>query len=182
MLYTSQRAYAKHRGVNVNAVGEAIRSGRLVKCIVLDGFGTKKIGDVALADEEWERNTDAQRRVNAAGGVVTPALEVPPGAKVVIKRETIAPVEDNATATERLKSAQADLAELKYAEAAGELVPADDVLREWADLLSQVRTKMLGIPTALKQAIPSLTVADVVLIENAICTALEDVVAVEIEP
>ena len=160
--------------MNVNAVAEAIKSGRLRESLVLDEFGTKKIGDLALADQEWERNTDPQRRINVAGGVD------------VIRRVTPESAgtgdEELATSTERLKSAQADLAELKYAEAAGELVPAADVLREWADVLSSVRTRLLGVPTQIKQALPHLTVAEVQILEATIREALEGIVTEEIGP
>jgi len=173
----SQADYARHRsgkglpGSSRMSVSNAVKNGRIKESVsVVDG---KQVIDFALADQEWERNTDSQKRVNAAGGVERrqPFEGGGPGDH--------APVEEVGTATERLKNAQADLAELKYAEAAGDLVDRDLTLREWADVLSRVRTKMLGIPTAFKQAVPHLTVDDVVLLEKAIREALEDAVAAE---
>lgn len=186
----SLRAYAKLRGCSAMAVSVAVRDGRL-KASVVRVNDQPKIADVALADLEWERNTDAQRRVNAAGGVdlererlrvEIAALEAP--AAPPPPRADPGPLqpEDNATATQRLKSAQADLAELKFEQEAGDLVSRDEVLREWAGLLSQVRTKIMGAPTALKQALPHLTVADVVVIEDTLRATLEDLVTAESKP
>lgn len=173
--FTSQADYARHRGVQRNAVSQAIKKGTLRECLVLDANGVKQIGDVELADREWAANTDLTK-AHVEVKIAAAARAAPGGP--VDPDET----PDLAAATERLKSAQADLAELKYAEAAGDLVPRDEVLREWADLLSQVRTKVLGAPTQLKQALPHLTVADVVLIENILREALEDLVTAEAAP
>lgn len=163
----SLRAYAKRRNVSAMSVSTAVKVGRLKASVTHDRHGQPKIADPELADREWDANTDPQKRANAAGGAVVPE----------VRRVAAVVDEDIATSTERLKAAQADLAELKYREAAGELVPAVDVTREWAQLLSQVRTKLLGIPTRLKQAIPTLSVADVVLVEDLVRESLEDLAA-----
>ena len=170
----SCRAYARHRKCTPMAVSLAIRDGRLSACVVRDTTGRAiGISDFVLADREWEQNTDSQRRENAAGGVVAPSSAVP---------SDVDDAEGVNSASARLKNAQADLAELKFSEAAGELVPAADVAREWADLLSIVRTKLMGLPTALKQEIPSLSVAEVAKIEDTIRALLEDLCASEIAP
>jgi hypothetical protein len=54
---TSLRAYARHRGVSLAAVQGAIDAGRLRESVIRDEHGTRKIGDVALADREWQANT-----------------------------------------------------------------------------------------------------------------------------
>ena len=53
MAILSQRAYARHRGVNLSAVQKAIQSGRI--STLEDG----RI-DSDVADEEWQRNTMAR--------------------------------------------------------------------------------------------------------------------------
>jgi hypothetical protein len=141
------------------AVSLAIRDGRLVQSVVREPNGDPKITDFALADEEWERNTIAQKRVNAAGGVdpnVPRPVAMAPDDHGPPPSPRASPVEGVQTATERLKTAQANLAELEYAKAAGELVPAAAVQSEWANMLSQVRTKLLGIPTRFRQEVPDL--------------------------
>ncbi len=184
----SCRAYAKRRGVSAAAVSEAIRSGRLVKSVVRGGeFGQPKILDADLADREWEANTDPQRRINAAGGVDPRALVAPVpvlisgppppmlGTIDVPPPRVVAPaVPDEATATQRLKAAQADLAELKFAEAAGELVPAADVERRLVDVFSACKSRLLAIPSRAKQALPHLTTADVLELDKLIREALEE--------
>lgn len=189
----SCRAYAKRRGVSAMAVSVAIRDGRLVKSVIRDQFGVPKIGNPDLADQEWEANTDHIKRIYAAGlsSLDRPApAAAPPDARastVIIDAEPprrgrppkVDGDETIASATERLKSAQANLAELKFRQTAGELVEAAAVEREWADLLSQVRTKLLAIPSRVKQQIPALSVADVATVETLVREALEDLVSAE---
>lgn len=55
MAEMSQRAFARHMGVALNAVQKAIKSGR----IALNANG--KI-DAAIAETAWRRNTDESRR------------------------------------------------------------------------------------------------------------------------
>lgn len=43
----------------------------------------------------------------------------------------------------------ADLAEMEAAEKRGELIRADDVLKQWTDVLASVRAKLLALPTKL---------------------------------
>lgn len=51
--------YARLRGVSDEAVRKAIKSGRLTHCVV-EVKGKPWIGDVALANREWELNTDTK--------------------------------------------------------------------------------------------------------------------------
>lgn len=142
------------------SVSTAVKVGRLKASVVRDVFGQPKIGDPDLADREWDSNTDSQRRINAAGGIDPTALPQFP--------------EDGMTSTERLKSAQADLAELKYKEAAGELVPVEDVDRRLVAVFSQCKTRLLAIPSRTRQALPHLSAADVTTIRDLIREALEE--------
>lgn len=190
----SLRAYAKHRASkglagDPSKVSQAVAAGRLVKCVVRASNGDPKISDFALADEEWERNTDAQRRVNAAGGVDPNAGVMAPddhgpaprdawGAPDPREPRAAAP-ESQATATERLKTAQANLAELEFKQAAGELVLAAAVRSEWANVLSQARTKLLGIPTRFRQEVPETSPSAVTKLEDLVREALEELVAAE---
>ncbi len=165
-------AYAKRRGVSKQSVSEAIKAGRLVACLVKDEYGQNKIGDPALADREWDANTDLTKAPTAVK--VAAAARAAPGTGD-------GDASDLTVANTRKAHWDAELKELKFKEAAGELVLASDVKREWADILSQVRTKLLGLPTQVKQAVPTLTVADVVIFENLIREALEDLVRAEQE-
>ncbi len=53
----------------------------------------------------------------------------------------------------RLARAQADAVELKNATARGELVKAEDVARAWADILRTVRSRVLAVPSRVRQSL-----------------------------
>lgn len=170
------------------AVSEAIKNGRLIKCVARDQFGQPKIADEELADQEWERNTDSSKRIAAAGGVdrlAPPALTSSPPAQMLGTIDAPPPRawkptepdpdgETIATATERLKSAQADLAELKRDAERALLVPAKDVERRLVAVFSACKTRLLAIPSRVMQSCPHLVATDRLAIENLIREALED--------
>lgn len=145
----SQNAYARSRkerglpGGNPNAVVRAVASGRL-KDSVVDG----RIVDVDLADREWEANTDHTKREHAEG---------------VSKSE--------ASAVETFwKSKQA---ELKFLLAAGELVEARDVEARLVAVFTECKTKLLGLPSRAKQALPHLSLADISTLDALVRESLE---------
>ena len=51
----------------------------------------------------------------------------------------------------RLTKAQADLAEIKLGVARGDLVPAAEVEREWRNVFAAVRSRLLAVPSRLRQ-------------------------------
>ena len=160
------------------SVSVAVRDGRLSKSVVRDEHGQPKIGDPDLADREWEANTDPVKRATAAGGVNVPLRYAPP----VEELEADAPVkqfddegaETIGSATQRLKAAQADLAELKFREEAGKLVPARDVEMRLVTVFTACKTRLLAIPSRARQALPHLVAADLGVLESLIREALED--------
>ena len=173
------RAYARHRGCSHPAVLNAIKSGRL-RDSVRDG----KIVDVALADREWARNTvlaeapvyvrerEAAREVAATRAPADAAQPAPLPADVPPAAE----LSSNEAA--RIKTYwQARQAELDYRQEAGELVPAGDVRARLGDVFRTCRTKLLGLPGRLRQALPHLTHADQEVAENLVREALEDLAA-----
>jgi hypothetical protein len=158
----TQREYGKRRGVSQAAVSKAISKGRL-KESVRNG----RIIDPDLADREWNRNsdwTDAPQRAPDLVAESTPVAEPAPTRDVSI---------GEASAAE--KHWKAKLAELKFKQEAGELIPARDVEREWIDVLTRVKTKLLGIPSRAKQGLPHLSVPDVAAIEALVREALEEI-------
>lgn len=172
------------------SVSVAVRDGRLSRSVVRDEHGQPKIADPDLADREWEANTDVVKRANAAGGVVTPPRPPAPtvddlfdepspaprelGAAAVAKQFDDEGAETIGSATQRLKAAQADLAELRFREAAGELVVARDVEQRLVTVFSACKTRLLAIPSRARQALPHLVTADLAVIEGLIREALED--------
>jgi len=174
----TQAAYARHRGVTKPAVGQAIASGRLRESIV-EVNGKKRIRDAALADQEWEKNTDAGMRLRATGLVAPPAALVkalgPPPTIDTPPEPEAEPdaIGDFQAARIRKEVAQADMAELKFKELAGGLIPAKDVERQLTSYLTNCKTLLLAIPSRARQALPHLTAADSVVIENLLREALE---------
>lgn len=81
--------------------------------------------------------------------------------------------DDVKAAAGRLKAAQADLAEIKAAQARGELVPSADVVREWSNLLRDLRNALLAVPSRCGASLPHLTATDIATLEREIRAALE---------
>jgi phage terminase Nu1 subunit (DNA packaging protein) len=139
----SQREYAKRRGVSHVAVQRAINSGRLK-----DSVQDRRIIDPDLADREWDANTD----------------------------QTWKPTDgspDMAAASAKEKFWKANLAELKYREAAGELLPAAEVRAEVEAVFAECKNKLLGIPSRVKQQDPTITAAQLIRLEELIRESLE---------
>ena len=73
----------------------------------------------------------------------------------------------------RLVRAQATTAEQKARLAAGEMVAAADVQRDWSNILRDVRNAMLAVPSRCGAALPHFTGHDLTTITTEISTALE---------
>ncbi|ODT17499.1 MAG: hypothetical protein ABS35_25710 [Kaistia sp. SCN 65-12] len=73
----------------------------------------------------------------------------------------------------RLTRAQADAQELKAAAARREMVPAEEVSREWTSVLRDVRAAVLAVPSRFGAALPHLTANDVAALDIEIRAALE---------
>ena len=135
-------------GKSPAAVVKAIGSGRLVEAVSLGPQGHPLI-DPEAGRAEWARNTRA--RVTDAGETVTAWRE----------------------ARARREAALASLAEDELRKGRGELVEAAGVERRLVETFSQCRTKLMGIPSRLKQRCPHLGFGDLAEIEAAIREALE---------
>lgn len=73
----------------------------------------------------------------------------------------------------RLARQQADKLELANAAARGEMVRSADVEREWANVLRDVRSTMLAVPSRVGSKLAHLTAHDVAEIDSEIKAALE---------
>lgn len=152
--------YAKHRGVSKMTVSNAVRKGRLRESVAYSGAGKPKIRDVALADKEWEENLD----LSTAPAAVREKFDEGPSAHDGMSLSEASAVE---------KVWRAKTAELKFREAAKELIPARDVEARLVSVFTECKTKLLGIPSRARQALPHLTVADIGTLEGLIREALE---------
>ncbi|WP_371055733.1 DNA packaging protein [Rhodosalinus sp. K401] len=73
----------------------------------------------------------------------------------------------------RLARAQAEAVEMKNAVARGELVPAEEVARGWSDTLRRVRSRILAVPSRVRQAV-ELEPEAVTLIDRELREALTE--------
>lgn len=143
--------------------------------------GESKILDFALADAEWERNTDRSRAPSSvkeqADAVTAPPVTVNPVTATPVTPPRGRPLRQGtlnlSQAAAREKNARADLAELEFGEKAGKLVPAQDVEKAWTEIVTQVRTSVLSVPSKAKLAMPHLTHADLAHLNDLLCAALE---------
>jgi hypothetical protein len=130
MAVMSQRAYARHRGVAISTVQEAIARGRI--STLPDGQINSDV-----ADEEWARNT----RQSAP----------PAGARRSQQEDDV----DAFGASQYNKARavrehyQARLAKLEFEEKTGKLIPADEVKVTAFNLFRRYRDHMLNIPDRL---------------------------------
>lgn len=74
----------------------------------------------------------------------------------------------------RLAREQADGIALKNAITRREMLPAAEVEREWSGILRGVRSRMLAVPSRVAARIPTLTKADVALVEHEVAAALTE--------
>lgn len=133
----SLSAYARRRGVAVNAVHKAIVEGRLSKSVKRKGQGYQI--DVELADQEWAANTDTGSGYPAhTKNAGTP----PPSTAPSNDDEPITYAEARAQ-HERFK---ARLAQLELEEREGKLVEAEVVKQQAFRVARMVRDSLLNLP------------------------------------
>jgi phage terminase Nu1 subunit (DNA packaging protein) len=100
-----------------------------------------------------------------------------------IKGDVQAGGDDYASHRARLTKAKADMAEMEREQMAARLLPSSDVQKAWCDVVANMRTKMLAIPTnaaADTQAASSLAGAKQVLKEK-VHDALSELAEMRVE-
>lgn len=163
----TQADFARRSGVTRACVAVWIKRG-LIHGAAVTGKGRDTRIMVKLAQKQLRANRDpAQALGNGAKtriGAVQPDEED--------EERPIGP--DAAKEKARLLKAQADMQELKNAQARGELVPIDEVGVRWADIIAQTRSRMLAVPGRVRDAVPGLTATDVTKIDAEIRKALAE--------
>lgn len=152
--------YARHRGVSPAAVSKAIESGRLKHCLV-NANGKVRITSAAMADLEWDANTNQAKAPPAAGSATLP-LE-----------PSDEPTSFNAAQTAE-RNWKAKLLEIEYRTRVSELVDAKEVEARIVDDYTRVKTKLLGVPRRVKAALPHLSTTDILTLDALIRESLED--------
>ncbi len=174
MPLLTQAAYAKHRGVSRQAVFQAVRDGRIPVSRGADGA---VMIDPSVADHAWEVNTAHEKRRNTADlrpgeSASTSGMEVP-------EPDVDGEGSDLTYANARAKNEwyKAEKARLEFEEKLGSLVAAEDVKEEWTQVATNVRTKVLGIPSKCRQRIADLSAEQYLAIEEIVRESLEDLSA-----
>lgn len=187
-------AYAKRRGCSVKSVSLAIKVGRLVGCVGRDEHKRPTILDAELADREWSANTrhnsgqgtpawksgdeNSSKLVVSAGSNPAPDTTPPAGSGM---RELPGGVPDyntsravRAAAAARRESHLADMAELELASKRGRLVDADEATADFVNHISNAKTRLLAIPSAVGQRFPEFAASVVPVVEDLLRAALEE--------
>ena len=126
--------------------------------------------------EEWAKNT--QKRIGRGPKPsapepkpLRPREERVPQGRITRTVESIPEYEESRARTEHLK---AELLELERKQKESLLVPAAEIEAKWVEIVTQARTKMLGIPTKAKQRIPDLDSDAMSVLEDIVRETLED--------
>lgn len=151
MASHSIKSVARRLRVTPKALRKAIRSGRVDRGVTTGPGGRVVITDGAAVMQAFRDNRDdSQDRNGQAKGPTLLAAEL------------------------RVKAARAEKLEQDAAERSGRLVPADDVEDRWTTRVVRARTKLLGLPSRIKQRVPHLTVAELAEIDGLVREALEE--------
>lgn len=171
----SFRAYARHRGVSHTAVEKAVKSKRLVRCLLKRG--NRILIDPAIADREWSQATDPafqrDREQQRSGGTIgAPPGTLPPNAGRPKQAGLYgADAEDAAAEAGELGSSEeprgpslsrmrayemalrAQMTKLDLEERTGQLVRASAVAAESFRVGREVRDALLRIPVRVTGAL-----------------------------
>lgn len=175
MPLMSMRAYARLRGVSVEAVSKAAKMGRI--STVLDERGKRKI-DPELADREWVRNTDQSKYREPEP--LTPRPFVPAQEPPAPEVEATPPEEEKPKGPTYAQSRavrevfSARLAKLEFEQKSGRLVDGEEMRKLWVSVAGIVKTKILALPTKAKQLIPRLTIEEYEILERIARESLEE--------
>lgn len=154
MKDVSEREFAKVVDASLSTVQDRRKAGLLPKSAKQDAKGRWRI-DPEVGLEEWHENAP----LRASSDVDTEALRAWREARA--RRET----------------ALAAQAEDDLRRRRAELVEATEVEAKLVTVFSQVRTKLLGVPSKVRQQDPALTASQLALLDNLIREALEDLAA-----
>lgn len=155
--------YARHRRVSPAAVSQAVASGRITP--VVDTRGRRRI-DPEIADAQWSKNTDplqSERASRSNRGAEPPDGGGEGGAKG-------SPYWDART---RREQAEAEMAEMKLRQQAGELCDVAGVRRAASDMGRAMRDAVMGLPSRIAPELAHLS--DAWEIEQRLSAALRQV-------
>lgn len=126
---------------------------------------TRVITDPDAAELALKANTNPAKRGAAKNDGWNPNADIPGGADVptILQSRAIS------------EAYKAKIARLEYEEAAGNLVNAEEVKKEFASMISIARSHLLAIPSKLKGRLPHLTVDEISILDELVREALESI-------
>ena len=175
------REYARHRGVSLGAVQKALRAGRINANV------DKKI-DAAVADREWDVNTDASRIAVSAVEVATPLAQKEISFAAPAGEEADKPAAEELTGSDKSASEYrenrskreyyvAAKHQLEYEQLLGQLINVDDAKRIAFTSFRAIRDSVLNVAARIKDQLAAETDPHVCeeLLERELSAALASV-------
>ena len=164
-MLISIKDFAVRQGVTYQAVWRAIKAGRLT---LLDG----KL-DPAVADIQWEQN-----RRRAPNSVDSPNQPTPPTPALGAVPDPLAGVPTLESSRRRREFHEANLAEMRERQKAGELVELREVHLAYTTLFADLRNALERIPDKVVPRLAAAEPADMyAMLEQEIEQTLMDMVA-----
>jgi hypothetical protein len=170
-------------GKSRQAVSDLVKRGVLTDCVVRDQTG-KPVG---ISDPEallTECSLKVRARAGGGGIEATRAasrtkradLPLRPAAertapRTVAASEQVPKYDESRAKTEYEKSL---LLELERRQKEGQLVERESVISTWGQLITSAKSKLLAVPTTVRQRIPHLTAEEADVIDAVIRAALVD--------
>jgi hypothetical protein len=170
-------------GKSRQAVSDLVKRGVLTDCVVRDQTG-KPVG---ISDPEallTECSLKVRARAGGGGIEATRAasrtkradLPLRPAAertapRTVAASEQVPKYDESRAKTEYEKSL---LLELERRQKEGQLVERESVISTWGQLITSAKSKLLAVPTTVRQRIPHLTAEEADVIDAVIRAALAD--------
>ena len=163
----SPAEYARRRGVSRAAVTYAVKSGRIR---LIEG----KL-DPEVADIQWDKNT---RKVMGQGGTSSTAASVPRMPSLPRDDEGL-PISgyDYETARAKREYHEANIAEMKERERAGELVETARIAKALTDIGAIFRASLERLPDRIAAQVAAETDPDAVhaILEKELIGVLDDI-------
>lgn len=167
--------YARHRGCAPGAVTAAIGSGRITT-VVKDG---RELIDPEVADIQWERNTQTQKRNGRTGQSASTQTDmITPTPRVDSPTEP--PTEPTARydvqeARAKRETHEANLAMMREQKEAGQLLERERVIKAAVDAGAQLRASLERLPTLSLELAAMQDPAQINLrLSQAVADALHD--------
>jgi len=153
-------AFAKRMGLNPSQVTRAVQTGKIIP-------ETDQDGNLFLyfekAKDQWEKNLDHTQSKSAMTRYKKQKNEVN--------------VSSQPTITESKQKREYYLAEqekIAYELLVGKIAKTDEIQKKWEGIITLARSKILAIPSKIRQRIPETTFAQYQIMEQIVIEALED--------